>query len=172
MFLYTQPPKEIKFYPCKTGVYSARGGIILKNKEQRELPQLQFYRFDFFLKLEGSIITSAAFHLDQLTNLAVEGGEAESLSWKEERQEAIEMVQSCIETNGEMDIGEFSHAINYWFPTVDISLEDIKDIKELKQGFSCALGNIFVVRHYFETEWVILTQPDKIRIDFKDVYKF
>ena len=142
------------------------------NKGQGELPQLQFYRFDFFLKLKGSIISGAAFNLDELTNLAIEGGEVESLSWKEERQEALEMVQSCIETNEEKDIGEFSRAINYWSSIVEGSLENLKSIDELKKGFSVALGEIFVVRHYFETEWVILAHSDQIKLDFKDVYKF
>jgi hypothetical protein len=170
MFLYTQPPKEIKFYPCKVDTYSARGGIILMDKEQAKLPNLKFYRFDFFLKLHKDVISNAVFHLDELVNLSLEGGEIETLSWKTEREEALDMVESCIKTNGEMDIGHFSAAVNYWQPAVENFLDNLKTVDELKQEFSSLMKEEFVVRHYFETEWVILTQPI-IKIDFKNIFK-
>ncbi len=169
-FLYTKPPPELKFYPCGGNVFNARGAVIVLQKEERELPDLEFYRFDFYLKYQGEVVEEAQFIIEQLINLHADLRGSEP-SWREQGEVAMELAEDDRGGEGRLQLSDYLAALNYWAPCVDPTLRSLKTEEELKGKFSMTMDGIGVVRHYFETDWVVLREHSPVRMDFKHVYK-
>ena len=168
-FLYTPPPPFIKFYPCKAGVFAARGAVVVASKSENKLPQLEHFRFEFFIGCEHGKIEQAHFAIDELCSLADLENKGKP-SWKDEREEADLMLQDHLNYDGMMSVAEYDSAINLWVMCANDSYSEIENEKHLKQCFSMTTEDIYVVRHYFETDWIILDNQE-MKIDFRDVYK-
>ena len=170
-YLLTQPPKALKFYPVRKDAFNARGAIVVMDKSTGFAPDLHFYRYDFFLSVKNNKeIKKAYFFIDKLTNYHIEAT-GEELLWSEEREAVSDMMDDYLENDGKFYVGEHEKALCSWQEEVKYGFDAIESEVDLKKNFSWLMDGVFVVRHYFETEWVILTGDNPIKINFKDVYK-
>lgn len=166
MFLYTQPPSALKFFPVKKDVYLSRGAVVVMDKREGSLPELVFYRFEFWLHMKGGIVADAKFTLEELRNFE-EATLGTHLTWAEIREDTFTFLAEAEARQGGMDIEDHGGAIHYWSPYFDKSFSGMESFDELKSNFIRLIDGVFVVCHYFETEWVILTGKTPIKINFR-----
>lgn len=168
-FLYTKPPAELKFFPCGSDLFYARGAVVVFEKEKGQLPDLLFFRFNFQLHCKNRIIDKASFVLEMLCNLHTSAF-GTSPSWDEEAQAALAFEENELKEEGKIYVRDHYAALNYWQNEVDKTFEGMKTENELKLGFAQAMSHVYVVRHYFEADWIIMDGDEPVKIDFRNVY--